>query len=549
MAPRTIAPGIALLAVLGCWEPNHFDPNYGATTGPKGTESGDPSGPGATSAGGTDPTGGTSAAPATSTAAASESDGDPSTTFRPQDPPPQVKSFSVTPHVLYLADHATLDAAFSTDVVEVDILEIIDGADEVLADDLAPADFPFDLLMATAADNGLHTYKLRARDALDQSTDSNIDTLTVLLPPGGTALGTVVSDYDEKSQGYAVTPRADGGSFIVGAFENGGWAAFARGYAKDGTLPINVMPTDGIAIANALAPAGNGDVYVVGNYDDNGGGYLARVTPMGDVTLLDKLGEKTVGRAVALVGDRVLVAGHAPDPDDQSEKTDDLRVWIYDALATDDPPLEIAWQPDDESEFAFADDEAVAIAADGDRVIVVGQSEIQDKWISRSRLVALHVGLNGAILDEVLHAPKGLAVAATAVTVTPVGDAILGGWSAPLVSNPPRQPALFGLSAELELTTELHDLPGIHEVRGVAALPNKRVVVATDIAGVGGTDILLRGVAWPSGVQTWAYTYKGSQGGDDHVHAVAAEPAGIVHFTGHTQVGGAPRALVGRVHP
>jgi len=33
------------------------------------------------------------------------------------------------------------------------------------------------------------------------------------------------------------------------------------------------------------------------------------------------------------------------------------------------------------------------------------------------------------------------------------------------------------------------------------------------------------------------------------VPPLAAEPAGIVHFTGHTQVGGAPRALVGRVHP
>lgn len=548
MAPRTIAPGIALAALLGCWEPNHFNPNDSATTGPKGSESGDPTGA-ASSGGTTDPVDGTSGAPTT---AASESDGDPTVTTgdRPDDPPPQVNSFSITPNVLYQAGHVVLDASISSDVVAVDLVEVVKGDPMVVAKDL-PLDFPQDYLVATAAANGVHVYKLRARDELDQTADSNTDTLTVLLPPGGTALGTIVSDLDEKSHGLAVTPRSDGGAFIVGAFENGEWAAFARGYAKDGTLPVNVMPTDGVAIANAVAPGGGGDnVYVVGNRAVTGGFgmYLARVTSTSEVTVLSKLGKGTVGAAVARVGDRIFVAGHASDPDDKN-LTSDIRLWIYDATTPADPPLEIAWKPEDESPFAFADDEATAIAAFGDQLIVVGHSTIEDLKFSRSRLVALRLAQSGAILDELLLAPKGLSVTATAVTVTATGEVVIGGSSAPLVLNPSQTPALFGLTPDLELTTELHDLPGLERVHGVAALPNHRVVVATDVAGVGGTDIRLRGVAWPSGVQTWEYTYKGSQGGDDHVHAVVAEPAGVVHFTGYTQVGGGPRALVGRVHP
>lgn len=487
----------------------------------------------------------------------------------PDDPPPMISSFAVSPAKMSIAGPITIAVGHSEDVVAVEIWR---GG--VLAFEVDPT-----WAMATKTtlpivhapgDQGEVELHAVVRDAGGQTATSEVEVVLVDLPASGTLAWEKALPDGQESQALAVVAldqaTALGGfwadanlnaSATLGGLDAGGSPSWSA--AED--LPLGALTT-------ALARWPSDGRLVVAGYTWDGAWQGSRPWARlfdADGTPVSALwqGEPTsvVHAAATLPDGRVALAG-AVLTNIQPTRWD-ARVWILSA-GLDGVPVTVNWENDlDNVPKGQLSDEAraVTLSKSGD-IIVAGQTQAivfndMNEVVAVPRAFVLRYSSGGTLIGSWIATDElGEQSAALGVSVDPQGGLLLAGWSKTWLDAASR-PLVARVDEDLILLDAWIDTSGPvgpSEARRLVRAPSGQLVIGLSRYGVGvGTDVVILGIddLASFGAPLWSHTFADPKYTDQRLLDLDVGEFGFIHFAGWTFDDAAKhrRRLVGVLHP
>ena len=486
--------------------------------------------------------------------------------------PPEIVLFDGVPDFIGEAGPVTLQLVASEDVVSVRLS--LD--DEVLADDLTPADFPRQHFFLSAADNGpARSFRVVVEDD-EGLTAAAMATVAVLLPAAGAekcifedpGLGEVVSGV----AALEYTPKA---IFAVGSRDTGagprltvwkldpdtcklqdGWPRTLANWTEQPAL-VNLT-----SVGAAVDVDATENIVVAGNFLVAGEprSYVALLNPGGSLLWehAGQLGDEVTGVAVATgqFTDRTFVVGSRRTSD--APVRTDGAIWMYqtvnNSVAVAPPTILRAPFTEQETELDEGNKlsevvRAVVIDPGTDNALVVGERAFgPNMMMTHTRAFAVMVHPLGDVVGAPWTSPAATWFPHDAArSVAVCGDGfVAGGWTREDVVDAEPRPMSFWIEpdgtsleqrAELTLTaTETHGI----------ACDREHKVVSAGTRSAGGTDAKVFMVPGPLGPRT---LYEEGVAGNDGANAVACDPDGFCGWGGYRSANGKPYAVVRVHHP
>ena len=485
----------------------------------------------------------------------------------PEDPPPTISSFKVSPGMMSVAGPISIEVAHSEDVVEVEIWR--GGA---LAFAVAPtwdtATMTTLPIVHAPGDEGEVLLHAVVRDASGQTATSAAASVMVELPASGSLAWEKALPDSQDSQALAVA-AVDEGTVL------GGWSADANlnvsatldgldaggslSWSASGSLPAGALT---MALAERLS---DGRRIVAGSTWD---GTWVKSRPWarlfdaeGGPTSALWLGEPTsvVHAAGALPDGRVVLAGAVLTSTQPALW--DARVWILGA-ELDGLPVTVTWENSNSGLLkGEANDEArsLAVTAMG-HVVIAGSTEtfvVDDFDPKVPRAFVLRMSSTGKILDEWVAPPElGMQSGALGVAVDPLGGILVAGWSR-TPPTPGTSPMLLRLEDALEVSESWVDLggpTGPSQARRLVRNPAGYLVAALNRYAVGvGVDIEIAAAndVASFAAPIWVHAFPDPFGTDQEVAALEVSRFGVIHFVGWTydNLDKHRKRIVGVLHP
>ena len=264
------------------------------------------------------------------------------TTADPIDPPAKIINFTAEPAAILQAAPVVLNAAFTSDVVVVDIL---DNGETIAT--VAPLEFPYERMITSDKLDGQHAFQLRARTDADLTTLSDERLVDVDVPEPGTLMWIASITDKGPAEATAVVPYQGGA--IIGGYEAsyGVPTAIVRRLDAGGTVLWTAVPADGVGSVAALALRPDGTIVVVGNRQKAGtyAMWMTVIDAQGNhqTPIREALPNEWGTAATADPDGNIYIAGYTFDPNTTGKY--DAKLWAYDPGQR---PLATALgQPDD----------------------------------------------------------------------------------------------------------------------------------------------------------------------------------------------------------
>lgn len=484
----------------------------------------------------------------------------------PDDPPPTISSFAVSPAKMSLAGPITIDVGHSEDVVAVEIWR---GG--VLAFEVDPtwatATKTMLPIVHAPGDEGEVEIHAVVRDAGGQTATSEVEVVLVDLPASGTLAWERVLPDGQESQALAVV-ALDQATAIGGFWADANLNASATLGGLDAGGSLSWSAADDLppgALTTALARRPSDGRLVVAGYTWDGAWQGSRpwariFDPDGAPVSTLWQGEPTsvIHAAATLSDGRVALAG-AVLTNTQPTRWD-ARVWILSA-GLDGVPVTVSWEnPNSDLLQGEASDEvrSIAVTATSD-LLIAGVTETRPGANEPKvpRAFALRLSGSGMIVDEWVAPPElGQHSGALGIEADPLGGVLVAGWSR-TPPSPGSSPMLLHLDGGLEVDATWIDLggpAGPSEARRLVRAPAGYLLAALSRYGAGvGTDITIAAadeVAWFS-APIWAHDFPDPFATDQLVTDLDVSEFGFIHFVGWTYDGAAKhhKRIAGVLHP
>ena len=476
------------------------------------------------------------------------------TTADPIDPPPKIINFTAEPAAILQAAPVVLNAAFTSDVVAVDIL---DNGDTIAT--VAPLDFPYERMITSDKLDGKHAFQLRARTDADLATLSDERLVDVDVPEPGTLMW--IASITDKGPAEATAVVAYQGGAIIGGYEAsyGVPTAIVRRLDAGGTVLWTAVPADGVGSVAALALRPDGTIVVVGNRQKAG-------TYAMWMTVIDAQGNHQTPIREALPNEwataatsdhlgNIYIAGYTFNPKTIGKY--DAKLWAYDPQgnarwqrAWDNPKADWPGQfPDHALSVATTPDAALVIAGET-RVeidIVIGGVLTKKTFARAFAQRYSSTGTPDALwIDNLWPDHSG----ARSITADPKGSLVLTGWTSDQADSG-KVPAAFHLDDNLNDTgKQLEKIFFAGEAIAEAGGPSleEHVILGSNLEEDGESQIRISALLGGDEDPLWAQTFTGPNG-VARLNDLTIDDRGYIYFAGFSDVANGGQMLVGRLHP
>lgn len=512
----------------------------------------------ATSGSTTDAAQTTSAAMTTSvtTTTGSGSDGDSASGTGDIDgePAPLTVEVILTPSAVHAVGEVQIDVWSSRPVVSIDLFD----GDEPIVLGAAPKQ-PVAVLEVTSDDvpgDGLHTIRAVGH-AADEVSDQDEKALLIDVAPGG---ADVWPPYvqDGPLSGFTGVALLGNQSIAASGFvetKGEGLVAVvvqldsATGTVEAGPISLGKVSMAGAGLGPAIAAGEEGAVYVASTRAGSTWA-VSKVRPGEPLPLVwTATGEaKTQAHGIAFAGDRVIVVGAS----EVAPGTHDLKVWgisAKDGKLSYEKTFNMGVQEDPLNE---RDELGRGVAIVGDEVVVVGEREIfNETKQARRRSVVLRYGLGGAFLGEWTSLGEWLAEdGAMGVAPLRAGGFIVTGWSRNLVTVRQVMTRWFSATGEPG-PARVEPTPGSDAIAYAVGEDREGKVIIAGARKTPATDMDAWIFAVPGvlGARTWEVVRSGPGQGPDDAADLAIGPWGHVSVVGSEFAELQPRGYALRLYP
>lgn len=479
---------------------------------------------------------------------------DATTAADPIDPPPKIINFTAEPAAILQAAPVVLNAAFTSDVVAVDIL---DNGDTIAT--VAPLDFPYERMITSDKLDGQHAFELRARTDDDLAILSDERLVDVDLPEPGTLMWIASITDKGPAEATAIVPYQGGA--IIGGYEAsyGVPTALVRRLDAGGTVLWSAHPTDGLGSVAALALRPDGTIIVVGNRQ-KAGTYAMWMTVIDadghhHTPLREALPNEWGTAATSDAQGNIYIAGYTFDPNTIGKY--DAKIWAY------DPQGNARWQqpwdnpmagwPGEFSDRAFG----VAALADGS-VVLAGETEfrkevlingiLQPKTFARAfaQRISSTGTPNALWIDDAWPDHSG----SRAIATDPKGGLVLVGWTSDQ-ADAGRVPVAFHLDDDPSLTwkqIEKFYFTGEAIAEGGGRSLEEHIILGSTLTDDSESQIRISALLGGDEDPLWAKTFTGPNG-VARLNDLTVDARGYIYFAGFSDVAKGGQMLVGRLHP
>ena len=484
----------------------------------------------------------------------SSSTTDTTTTADPIDPPPKIINFTAEPAAILQAAPVVLNAAFTSDVVAVDIL---DNGETIAT--VAPLEFPYERMITSDKLDGQHAFQLRARTDADLATLSDERLVDVDVPEPGTLMW--IASITDKGPAEATAVVAYQGGAIIGGYEAsyGVPTAIVRRLDAGGTVLWTAVPADGVGSVAALALRPDGTIVVVGNRQKAG-------TYAMWMTVIDAQGNHQTPIREALPNEwataatsdhlgNIYIAGYTFNPKTIGKY--DAKLWAYDPQGN--ARWQQTWDNPNIDKMGLHPDRSlgVAVLANGS-VVIAGETAIQEeilingvyKLLDFARAFAVRYSPSGSPeviwLDDAWPDHSG----AHSIAADPKGGLVLTGWTSDQ-ANAGKVPVAFHLDDDLGLTwkqLEKYYFTGNATAEAGGPSLEEHVMLGSTLTDDGESQIRISALLGGDEDPLWAKTFTGPNG-VARLNDLAVDPHGYIYFAGFSDVANGGQMLVGRLHP
>jgi len=488
--------------------------------------------------------------------------------------PPKIELFEVTDVVGSPIDHiseagqALLQLKVSADAVKVRLY-----LDDVMLEELTPAEFPYTWEALSAKDNGpKRIFKVVALDA-EGLTDEETAQLGVQLPasgapkclfedPGKGSVVSVISAVKYTPEAIIAVGTRDAGAGLrltVWLLDPDHCEVILPGWPKTIASWSSGDLDKLTSVGTAVDLDEDGNIVIGGNFlvDGKTQSYVALLNATGSM-LWEKAGQigdevTSVAAARAQFKNRVFIGG-AHHTSDNPVRTDGA-IWVY--VATDDkvfvgPPVILAapFTPDELPDPKNARSEwvrAIVIHPGTGYALAVGERAFSpDQKIFYSRTFTMQVHPLGFLVGTpwTSKAETGF-IHDAARSLAICGEGFLaGGWTRDEPANAKPQPMIFWLGTDGSATQHRAEPQFTStQVHGIACDREGKIVSAGTRATIS-PDALVFAVTGLFDAPTW---YESGDASDDGAGAVACDERGFCGWGGYRTANGKPYAVV-RVH-
>ncbi|WAS91731.1 hypothetical protein [Nannocystis punicea] len=439
----------------------------------------------------------------------------------------------------------------------VTAIDIFDG-DAPLVLGAAPKE-PVAVLEVTSDDapgDGLHTIRAVGHTADNVSAEDEED-LLVDVAPGGTDVWPPYV-HDGPLSGFTGVALLDDYSIAASGFletEEEGLVAVvvkldsATSSVEAGPISLGKVSLAGAGIGPAIAASEDGAVYVASTRAGSTWA-VSKVRPGEPLPLVwTATGDpKTKAFGIAFAGDRVVVVGAS----EVAPGTHDLKVWwvsAADGKLFEQATFAASLQDDPKNGL---DELGRGVAVVEDELVVVGERQIYDELNQKiRRAVVLRYGLDGELLDEWTSAGE-LLEEDGAMAVAPLRDGgfVVTGWGRDVLTI--RQVLTRWFSATGEAgAVRFEPTPGSDAIAyAVGEDREGKIVLAGSRKGlVTDQDAWIFAIPGPLGVHAWDVVRSGPGKGPDDAADLAIGPWGHVSVVGSEFAELQPRAYALRLYP
>ena len=494
---------------------------------------------------------------ATTTAATTDpTTGDPTatTTVDPLDPPPKIINFTAEPAAVLQAAPVVLNAAFTSDVIAVDIL---DNGNPVAT--VAPQDFPYERMITSDKHDGQHAFQLRARTDTDHTVLSDQRLVDIDLPEPGTLMW--IASITDKGPAEATALVPYQGGAIIGGYEAsyGVPTALVRRLDAGGTVLWSAHPNDGIGSVAALALRPDGTIVVVGNRQKAGtyAMWMTVIDAQGNhqTPLREALPNEWATAATADADGNIYIAGYTFNPNTQGKY--DAKLWAYDHHGN--ARWQQTWDNPNIDKIGKHPDRALGVAVlTNGSVVIAGETAIRKeilingvlKLVDFARAFAVRYSPTGSPeviwLDDAWPDHSG----AHSIAADPKGGFVLTGWTSDQ-ADAGKVPVAFHLDDDLGLTwkqLEKYFFTGNATAEAGGPSLEEHVMLGSTLTDDGGSQIRISALRGGDEDPLWAKTFTGPNG-VARLNDLAIDPHGYIHFAGFSDVANGGQMLVGRLHP
>lgn len=492
---------------------------------------------------------------ASSSSSSSTTDGlTDATTADPIDPPPKIINFTAEPAAILQAAPVVLNAAFTSDVVAVDIL---DNGETIAT--VAPLEFPYERMITSDKLDGQHAFQLRARTDADLATLSDERLVDVDVPEPGTLMWIASITDKGPAEATAVVPYQGGA--IIGGYEAsyGVPTAIIRRLDAGGTVLWTAVPNDGIGAVSALALRPDGTIVVVGNRQKAGtyAMWMTVIDAQGNhqTPLRESLPNEWGTAATADADGNIYIAGYTFDPNTQGKF--DAKLWAYDPHGN--ARWQRPWDNPTADKIGKYPDRALGVATTSDgAVVIAGETEIRiDVFINGvlkkktfARAFAQRYSSTGTPealwIDNLWPDHSG----ACSITTDPEGGFVLTGWTSDQ-ADVGKIPVAIHLDDDLNDTwKQLEKIFFAGEAIAEAGGPSleDHVILGSTLEEDGSSQIRISALLGGDEDPLWAQTFIGPNG-VARLNDLTIDARGYIYFAGFSDVANGGQMLVGRLHP
>ena len=483
--------------------------------------------------------------------------GDPTTattTADPIDPPPKIINFTAEPAAILQAAPVVLNAAFTSDVVVVDIL---DNGETIAT--VAPLDFPYERMITSDKLDGQHAFQLRARTDADLATLSDERLVDVDVPEPGTLMW--IASITDKGPAEATAVVAYQGGAIIGGYEAsyGVPTAIVRRLDAGGTVLWTAVPADGVGSVAALALRPDGTIVVVGNRQKAG-------TYAMWMTVIDAQGNHQTPIREALPNEwataatsdhlgNIYIAGYTFNPKTIGKY--DAKLWAYDPQGN--ARWQQTWDNPNIDKMGLHPDRALGVAslASGS-IIIAGETEVEIDVIVNgilqpktfARAFARRISSTGTPdalwIDDAWPDHSG----SRSITADPNGGLVLTGWTSDQ-ADAGKVPVAFHLDDDLDLTwKQLEKFYFTGNAIAEAGRPSleEHVILGSSLYDGDTSQLRISALVGGDEDPLWATTFTGPNG-VARLNDLTVDTHGYIYFAGFSDIANGGQMLVGRLHP
>ncbi len=479
---------------------------------------------------------------------------DATTAADPIDPPPKIINFTAEPAAILQAAPVVLNAAFTSDVVAVDIL---DNGDTIAT--VAPLDFPYERMITSDKLDGQHAFELRARTDDDLAILSDERLVDVDLPEPGTLMWIASITDKGPAEATAVVPYQGGA--IIGGYEAsyGVPTALVRRLDAGGTVLWTAVPADGIGSVAALALRPDGTIIVIGNRQKAGTYAMWMTVIDADGNHLTPLREALPNEyGTAATSDaqgNIYIAGYTFNPNTIGKY--DAKLWAYDPQGNarwqqtwDNPNVDWPGQAPDRAH-------GVTALANGS-VVIAGETSVKKKVLINGVLKLVDFTRAFAVRYSPTGSPETLWVddawpdhsGSRSIASDPKGGLVLAGWTSDQ-ADAGKIPVAFHLDDDLGLTwKQLEKFYFTGNALAEAGGPSleEHVILGSTLTDDDKSQIRISTLLAGDEDPLWAETFTGPNG-VARLNDLTVDARGYIYFAGFSDVANGGQMLVGRLHP